>query len=125
MKSYYQTQGWMKFYEEDTYKDGCIGTGSSNSGNEVFTANTIGGLLDKLRCFTNCVSNRDILLDSCEEIGRVDIQTMEDDNGNTITPHQYAQWKQNKCRLWACTYTFHVELIHSEAVNLNNAVILT
>ena len=81
MKSYYQVRGWMKFYEEDTYHSGCIGTGSSNNGNDVFTGNTVPELLDKLRCFTNVVSNRDILLDSCDEVGRIDMQTMEDDNG--------------------------------------------
>jgi hypothetical protein len=118
MKTYFQANGWAKFYEEDIYQEGCQpNTGGMITGNELFKAETLDGLLNDLLAFTGA-NYEDIQLNSCDEVGRVDISVMEDDHGSMATRKQIADWKDGEVRLWDCIYTFQVEKIQAEAVNL-------
>lgn len=118
MKTYFQANGWAKFYELATYEDGCLPhTGGMIDGSELFKAETLDGLLGGLLSFTS--GEADCLeLNSCDELGRVDISVMEDENGYKATSRQLEQWKNGEIRLWDCIYTFQVEKITAEAVNL-------
>lgn len=118
MKTYYQASGWMKMSEEDIYEDGCQpDTGGLTADTEIFQSETLDGLLKELLSFTGADTEA-IQLNACEETGRVDISTMENDYGYPASDQQLAEWKDGKIRLWNCIYTFTVEKITSETVNL-------
>ena len=121
MNTYYQANGWAKFYEEDIYAEGCLPhTGGMITGNDLFKSETLDGLLNELLAFTGA-NYEDIQLNSCDEVGRVDISVMEDDRGSMATRKQIEAWKEGEVRFWDCIYTFQVEKIQSEAVNLEEA----
>jgi len=104
--------------EEDVYEDGCQpNTGGLTDGNEIFKSETLDGLLNQLLDFTSADDDA-MQLNACEETGRVDISTMENDYGYPAPDQQLAEWKDGKIRLWNCIYTFTVEKITSEIVNL-------
>lgn len=118
MNTYYQAQGWAKFYEEDVYEEGCLPhTGGMIDGADIFRADTLDELLNALLSFTGA-NYEDIQLNSCDEVGRVDISVMEDDYGSMATRKQIEDWKEGQIRLWDCIYTFEVKKITSETVNL-------
>lgn len=119
MKAYFQVNGWVKFYEEDIYQEGCIPhTGGIIDGRETWKADDIEALIQSLLGFTGA-DYEALELDSCDEVGRLDISVMEDDNGSHATRHQIEEWKEGKIRLWDCIYTFQVEKIQAEAVRLS------
>lgn len=122
MSTYYQANGWVKFYEEDVYQEGCLPhTGGMIDGKELFRAETIDGLLNELLAFTGA-NYEDIQLNSCDEVGRVDICVMENADGAGATRSEIEAWKQAAIQLWDCIYTFQVEKIQAEAVNLEEAL---
>lgn len=96
----------FKSSEEDNYRDGCLPESASNSIIDVtFTNNTLAGLLEDLKNFTSC---DDILLNSCEEVGRVDLQGYETLAGYKATDTDYEAWKNAKKKLFYVTYTAYV-----------------
>ena len=122
MKTYYQASGWVKFYEEDIYEEGCLPhTGGIIDGNEVFKAEHLGALMDTILGFTGADAT-DIDMDACDEAGRLDISVMEDENGFKATIKQIEAWKAGEIRLWDCIYSFQVERITSERLNLREGV---
>lgn len=120
MKTTYETSGWMKLAEEDSYEHGCIGKTQYNSGTDEFSAYTIPELLKKIQRHF-CIEDNGVLLDSCEEDGRLDLQCMENDDGMTASPSDMIEWRQGKLRLWAVTYTVTVERVTRETVALSEA----
>ena len=118
MNTYYQADGWIKFYELSTYEEGCLPhTGGMTDGNQLFKAETLDGLVKELLAFTGA-NYEDIDFNSCDEVGRLDISVMEDDHSSVATRGQINQWKEGQIRLWDCIYTFTVKKIQSETVNL-------
>ena len=115
----YEARGWSKFSEVDKYNEGCDpGTTTGCSGSDLFSAETLPELIKKCAEFCGARDNCDVLLNSCEELGRVDIQVMETDDGQTAWSGQIEQWKRGEIRLWASCYTFQIELVASEEVDL-------
>lgn len=115
----YEASGWLKFYEEDIYEEGCIPkTGGMIDGREVFTGSTIEEVIKKCMDFVGVDSMDSCLLDSCEEDGRLDIQTLETDGSITANDSQIKQWKEGKLRLWASTYTFNIQQVTRKDVSL-------
>jgi hypothetical protein len=118
MNTYYQANGWVKFYEEDIYQEGCIPhTGGIIDGNQLFKAETLDGLLQQLLDFTGGDSSC-MELNSCDEAGRVDISIMENADGCKAAEWEIESWKEADIQLWDCIYTFQIEKITAEAVNL-------
>ena len=118
MKTYYQAAGWMKMSEEDLYEDGCQpNTGGLTDGGEIFKSDTLDGLLQELLSFTSADAEA-MQLNACDDLGRVDICTMENDYGYPATQQQINEWKEGKMRLWNCIYSFQVEKITAQTVNL-------
>lgn len=70
--------GWIKYTDLDNYKQGCIKSLGGCCGHDSFSASNIIDLLDKLKDFCG---HDDVLLNSCEEIGRIDIQGLENKDG--------------------------------------------
>ena len=121
MKTQYETTGWFKDAEEDIYEDGCqLDTGFCFSGNETFKADTIPELIEQLMSFVGCNDRESVLIDSCDEAGRIDIQTMETEEGYPATESDLATWKQGRKRLWLACYSFHVEKVIRETVSLTD-----
>lgn len=118
-KQAYEVNGWRKFTEEDSYKHGCIGDAHYDGGKDTFTADTVPELVEKCRAF--CGGTVDgVLLDSCDEDGRLDIQVTEDDDATPASESQIEAWKRGELRLLAACYTFTVELVTRETVQLTN-----
>lgn len=119
MNSYYLANGWAKFYEEDIYEEGCQpDTGGMIHGREQFKAETLDGLLNEILAFTGG-DREEIDIDACDEIGRVDVFLLENADGCPATKSEIESWKQADIQLWNCIYTFQIERIQAEPVNLH------
>lgn len=118
MEKYYQASGWVKFYEEDIYAEGCLPhTGGLIDGREIFKASTIEQLLNELLAFTGG-DREGMELDACDDIGRVDISLMENADGCKAQKWEIESWKDGDIQLWDCIYSFKVEEINSTTVKL-------
>ena len=99
----YFVNGLLKFAEEDSYQSGCVvGTAFSDCINATFTGETLAALLEDLKIFTGC---DDILLNSCDEQGRVDLQGYETSDCETASETDMQLWRDGKKKLYAVTYT--------------------
>jgi hypothetical protein len=94
-----------KTSEEDSYEYGCIGDCLDVSIDVTFKSDTLASLIEQLKSFTG---HDDILLNSCDEQGRIDIQGMEDIDGCTASERDIELWKQDKLTLYCVTYTCYV-----------------
>lgn len=121
MKTYYQAHGWIKFYEEDIYQEGCIPhTGGMIDGREIFKANTLDGLLNEVLSFTDG-DLEGMEFDSCDEVGRLDIFLMENADGCRATKREIELWKDGDLQLWNSIYSFQIEQITANPVSLLEA----
>lgn len=98
-------RGFIKSIELDNYENGCTGEYSSYSGKDIFQAETIRDLIEQLKNFTG---HDDILINSCEEDGRIDIQGMEDGNSMVASDCQLEAWRAGTIDLYSVCYTFQV-----------------
>ena len=99
----YFVNGLLKFAEEDRYQSGCVvGTAFSACINATFTGETLAALLEDLKIFTGC---DDILINSCDEQGRVELQGYETADGSTASASDMQLWKDGKIKLYSVTYT--------------------
>lgn len=115
----YEINGWFKFAEQDDWEHGCDPeTGYSVGGDDHWSAETVEGLLRSLRHFVGVPHDYEILLDACEEDGRVDIQVLETADGYTASDRDIEKWKQGEIALWSATYSFIIERVTREPVRL-------
>ena len=125
MDKYYVSRGWSKFAEVDTYQEGCDPSTTQNqSGSDCFKGNTIEEVIKKCMDFVGADSMDSCLLDSCEELGRLDIQTLENDGGYTAYDRDIKLWRTGQLQLWSCTYSFRIVLCQEEVVSLLQGVSL-
>ena len=123
MKStYYEIDGGIKFAEEDDYKRGCLPDTAQDSDIRVsFRADTAAGIIEKVKEFHG-IDQADkhgaVMLNSCDENGRIDISVMENADGMEASAQELAEFKDGKCRLWSAIYTYKVEKITAEDVDL-------
>ncbi len=117
-KMAYEVKGWLKFADEDVYSKGCIPGGSAFSGMDRFESNTVEELLQELMDFCGQSNKENVLLNSCGEDGRIDIQGLEDGDGTIASAPEIVKWKRGKQRLWAVTYIFRVEYVTRETRRL-------
>jgi hypothetical protein len=112
----YEARGWNKHYEQDIFDDGCQpNTGGYAEGKDTFEAGDIHVLISKLMRFVGTDDKKDVLINACEEIGRIDIQNIENDEGYAASERELVEWKAGNVRLWSATYTFHVEKVERTA----------
>lgn len=97
--------GWYKISEIDDYNNGCTGEYNCSNGNDSFQSETIEDLIEQLKQFTG---HDDILINSCEEDGRIDIQGMEDSNNMVASEHDLELWRKGTIDLYSVCYTFQV-----------------
>lgn len=119
MKQYYEVKGWSKFGEEDVYKEGCIpSTSFGDSGNDTFTGQTIKACIKECQDFCGSDSKDDLLLDACDEQGKLDISIMENEEGYPASEHEIKLWKKQKIKLFNCIYSFKIRLITTQEISL-------
>lgn len=119
MVNYYLADGWLKFYEEDIYAEGCIpDTGGIIDGRDQFKADTLEKLLNEILSFTDG-DREGMELDSCDDIGRVDISIIENADGARANKSEIESWKAGDLQLWDCIYTFRVQRIQAETIDLH------
>ena len=115
----YEVRGWSKDSEEDIFGKGCQpDVRSCMQGDETWEHERLYDLLFQLRAFCGEPDESAVLLDSCGDIGRVDIQVYETKAGITACEDEMKMWRQGKIRLWLSTYTFHVEHVVRKPVEL-------
>ena len=116
----YESNGWFKMVEKEEYEYGCTGTAQGFAGNERFSSDTLEGLIDKINAFVGNDDHQNILLDSGGEIGRVDIQVRETDDGYPAGKQDFTAWRAGEQELWLACYTFHCEKVErKEATGLS------
>ncbi len=109
-------QGTLKFTEEDDYQNGCNPESSQTELNCLsFESDTIQGLVMEIKEFFEVTAD-DVLLNSCDEVGRLDVQRMENSRENKPGKKQIEAWQKEQCKLYAALYSFEVTKI--EAVDL-------
>lgn len=60
-----------------------------------------------------------LTIDPCnDDPSRIDVQTVENDDGNPPTESQLAEWKAGRVDLWSVTYTAYVEEVTRKPANL-------
>lgn len=124
MKTQFEVRGWIKFGEVDNYQEGCDpATGFHHSGTDYFKANTIQEVIEKCQNFVSSDSKEDLILDSCEDIGRLDISLLENEDGYKASKQEIKQWKQRKVTLYNVIYTFNLELVTRESVSLTKSFV--
>lgn len=118
MKTVYRIGGYMALAEKDNWKEGCYGPHKSEivlPRDWTIEAPTFPKLLEKLNLEFG--GDREaFLLDSCEELGRLDLQVMQLNCFNTSKPTSKTmeKWKKGFIDLWLVDYIFHVEKVESE-----------
>jgi len=117
----YETNGWFKFAEQDDWEHGCDpDTAFSYAGDEVFKAETVEDLLKQIRSFVGVSDDYEMLMDSCETDGRVDVQVLETKDAYVATESEIEAWKRGEIKLWSAIYSFEIYEVERKAVRLNN-----
>ena len=105
MKSQFEVRGWIKFGEVDNYKEGCdYKTGFHHHGTDYFKGNTIQEIIEECQNFVSSDNVNDLMLDSCDDIGRLDISLLENEEGYKASKRE-------------------IELVQRENVSLTKAFI--
>jgi len=105
----YIIRSFMKIAEIDNFVAGCDmeSTAISECCIEI-KADTIDVLKDKIPAYFGVDSNS-VGYNACEELGRVDIQILEDEHGNKAGRVDLGRWKKGKIDLYTCTYIGQLE----------------
>ena len=64
--------------------------------------------------------NGEVLLDACEENGRINISSLEDKSGFVASSDDIEKWKEGEMKLYNVTYSGVVKKVTRETVNLNS-----
>lgn len=102
----YEIDDFFGIATEDNFENGEIGKGQLKDYKIVLSASTIEGLLVKVAQEFDTAPEH-LLLDSCDEDGRIDIQVHETAEGwivNQVDP-LYKKWVKGQARLWSVTYS--------------------
>lgn len=120
-KMYYQAVCIDAIYEEFSATEGVIGNGGHKSFAMTLTSDSLQGLLDKV-AEEHGVSVTYLLLDSCEELGRLDVQVIEDEEGNVAPIQERARTEQSPFKTYLSTYFYKVDLVITAPVRLSRPV---
>lgn len=115
MKTSYIVQGYMAIAELDNYEDGCHGQSQMEflkAGEWNCKADTLKELVQKLNSEFNGDDNS-VLLNSCEKLGRIDIQVWQRQAFECSKPSAKTleNWKAGKIDLYLTTYIFNVQQV--------------
>jgi hypothetical protein len=101
--------GFQKFTEQDDYNEGCLpGTGSSAVIDYRIIEATIDAIRERVAAFIGC-EVKDLDLDACDEIGRIDAGRMENAEGDEASSWELDTFKTGESTLFYAVYTCYVE----------------
>ena len=109
----YKANGCLKLSEEDIYGTGCDPDTSYQISVDIcHSSETVEDLIDTLLSWygPSYTEDQEELDDHVMfwDNGRVDIQTLEREDGSCPTQNDIDKWKEGTLRLWAVTYIFDV-----------------
>ena len=93
-------------------------TAFCTTGTDRFTGLTINDVLKALNEFTGNDDAEAVLLNSCDELGRVDIQIMETAEGYPADKRDLAEFRRSERRLWLSCYSFYVKQVERQPISL-------
>lgn len=119
MKSFYKIAGYLAHSEQDNYKDGCHGkclTKFTPNNSFIITADSMKSLINKLQIEFSSKDINDFLFNSCDEMGRLDLQVIQRVPFECAKPSSKTieEWKAGEIDLWLTCYTFNVEMVQVE-----------
>ena len=111
VKIMYFTKGYLKFKEQDIFGEGCQPDTATTEFDEYyeFKSDNLEKLIQELMIFCKVTDKQDVLLDSCDEKGRVDIQRYETLKGRVATEKDLELWKEGKLDLYLTCFSFRVK----------------
>ena len=99
----YTVKDVLVYREEDVFEDGCQpGTGYDSYIGYAFRGDTKEKAIDSFKEFFDF---DEVELDVCDEIGRIEGQRLECDDGTELTDREIALWQEGKLKAWCATYT--------------------
>jgi hypothetical protein len=114
MKVRYEVRDGLKMIEKDNYKDGVTDECSTVVVRTFLSDSSLDKLLKRLMKDYGPAPT----LNACGEPGRVDFAAQENDNSEAPTDEEIERWKAGEIDLWSVTYSFIVEKVTREAVNI-------
>lgn len=125
MKNYYQIKGFLKHSEEDIFQDGCQpNSGISHYIDYEIRCEKIDDIIKNAMSFLGINDKKSVLINACDEPGRIDFQVMENSEGCSASDSETNQWKEGKKRLWLCNYSCKVSYI-SETTDIDLMPLVT
>ena len=116
-KTSYEGYIFDKFTEVDDFEKGCLPETTINIDvTQCFKGDTLESVLYQMRDFVGA-DNSEMLLNSCDELGRVDFQILENGDGYRASKDDIDAWKEGKKILWLSTYVGCIELVTRERVS--------
>jgi hypothetical protein len=116
MTTTYEITGFHKNIERDNWENGCVGDCQSFFIPMHIKADSLAGLKSKILSFVGATDDA-MECDSCDEIGRIDIQKTENDYGEDPSSCEESAFKAGEIDLWLACYTCYVELVERETVS--------
>lgn len=112
-------RGALKQAEEDDFLNGCDPSTRMlfDTGHIDVELNNVESAIDYLRSEFG-VAEDCIVLDACEENGRIDVHRMENAQGDEALPEQIKKWMDGEERLWYVVYTVYASRIVRTEINL-------
>lgn len=104
----------IKHSSQDIYKEGCLPDSDETTFLEHdFDAGSISACVAKAAKFLGITDKDNILINSCDEPGRIDFQVMEDSQGLPASERELKHWKTGDCKLWLCNYSAYIHKVVS------------
>lgn len=115
MKTYYIVQGYMAIAELDNFENGCHGKSQTEfvkASDWECKADTLKELVQKLTSEFNG-ENDCVMLNSCEELGRIDLQVYQRQAFDNAKPSAKTleNWKAGKIDIYLTDYIFNVQQV--------------
>ena len=115
----FEISGFHKIAELDNFEEGCIEGINDSYFDMHISAQDVPALVKQIISFIGAEDDS-VSLDSCEEVGRIDIQKTENAEGNDPTARELSDWKAGRINLYAVTYTCYVEEVTRNRVKLSD-----
>lgn len=123
MTTKYRINGILKSAQKDFYNTGCRLETNDFSINYSEENASLEKLLQNFADFIG-VKREDLQLNACEDLGRVDAQRTENNDGFEPSSSAIERWKKDdKYFLWCVDYIAQVEKITIETVDFDKVVL--
>lgn len=101
----YECNGFLKMAQRDNFEKGCYGASHDSWVDFPIKRKTLTEIIDVIIGVIGC-EREAITINACDEIGRIDAQVTENDQGLQPTSREWEQFKRGAIDLWMCDYSF-------------------